>query len=48
MVMLGTYEVNEAGFKFGQALADVSQSMEIVGRRIRSTPTFETKIRTAQ
>jgi len=48
MVMLGTYEVNEAGFQFAEALADVTNSVEVVHRRIRSTPTYEAKLRTAQ
>jgi len=48
MVMLGSYEVNEAAFNFGMALADVTKSLPIVGRRMRSTPDFEERVHAAQ
>jgi hypothetical protein len=44
MVMLGDYEVNEAAYRFGAALANASRDLPVVGGRITSTPEFEKKM----
>lgn len=48
MVVFGTDQACGAGAKFSEVLAEATQSMKIVNRRLQSTPAFEAKIRLAQ